>query len=238
MITNLKPISRYYRSIGPEYSKIYNDREMIYLGMAHMPLIIGITGPTKSGKTMVAKYLVTEHGFHYECLSSFLRERASALGYLSPNWEKMRDIAKQWRSEAGPAVLVNMLFKKLEREGILRSARSIVVDGILHPEEFLALQKLPNTHLIAITSKAELRHKSIDEWAKDSPTWEEFVKRDQWECGFREGDQKLEDEEPNINECIRLTPEGNRFEREENESREELFEQVDAFLKKARVHSQ
>ena len=227
MNTIRKSISRYSRSIGPEYSKIYNDKEMAYLGISRQPMIIGITGPTKSGKTMVARYLVTEYGFHYECLSSIIRERASYLGFVSPNWEKMRDIVKVWRSEDGPSVLIDVLMKKLEREGILREGRTIVVDAVLHPKEYLALKKLPFADLIAITASPELRYESTKAWEKNPPSWEEFIKRDRWECGLRDNNLKPEEEEPNINECIRLTPKRNRFEYKDGVgARENLFEGI------------
>ncbi|HJZ06084.1 MAG TPA: hypothetical protein VJ327_09620 [Patescibacteria group bacterium] len=230
-----EPMSRYYRSIGPEYSKIHNDKEMGYLGIARIPLIIGITGPTKAGKTMVSKHLVTEHGFHYECLSTYIREKSVSLGNPTPNWEELRDIAIQWRREEGLEILVKVLLQRLKQKGVLRTARAIVIDGVLHREEVRLLREIPNAHLISITAPLDLRYESTKAWEspENVPTIEEFQRRDLWERGL---DGELRPPEAiNIEDCIDLIPAANRFKfTGDTGSRALLLKYIDAFIIKAR----
>ncbi len=227
--------TRYFCPTGPEYSKIHQDREMSFLGLKHLPFLLGITGPSKAGKTMIAKFLVTEHGFHYEVLSSFLREKAKYLGMKSPTWQDLGEIAVRWRREEGCAILFDLLFRKMSRDGTLRDQPAIVIDGILHPDEAKAVLAKPNSALIAVVAGRKQRYDSSKGWfsADKVPSWEDFVMRDQWEFGL---DKARENhlQAPDIGACIRLTPPQNRFVYKGH--KRDLFSIVEAYIQSLHIH--
>jgi hypothetical protein len=203
---------------------------MGFLGLRQVPLIVGVTGPTKAGKTMVANYLATDHDFHYTSLSMLLREKALLLGNPSPDWRDLRKVAVQWRREQGNAVLVRTLFNQPEMKIALRTKDRIVVDGILHPEEVKALSFKPTFVLIAITAGRKQRfeiatnHVSIER----VPSWEEFVERDRWEMGKSATGTERDPAAPNIGQCIKMADPENHFKFEGREA--DLFEEIRQFL--------
>jgi dephospho-CoA kinase len=231
----MRSASRYHCPTGPEYSKICEDEEMAYLALSHLPILVGITGPSKAGKTMVAKHLAAEHRFHYASLSLLLREKATYLGKIAPTWRDLRDIALRWRREEGNTVLVDHLFQRMLTEGVLRKERAIVIDGLLHPDEVEALAFRPNFALIAITADRKLRYELAKDWFSFDRvlSWEEFVQRDKWELGIELGATPRPVEAPNIQQCIDMTPRERQFIFDGSER--ELLEKINDFIRTLHV---
>jgi hypothetical protein len=226
------PKARYHYSTTTEFSRIHDDREMGFLGLGSVPTIIGVTGPTKAGKTMIANYLVAEHSFRYESLSGLLRERAAALGITSPTWEHMRDLALRWRRD-GNAILLSTLFVRLGRAGVFESKRPIVIDGILHPAEAISLLDRPGTSLVAINAERALRYQLWEQWAGSEkiPSRQEFERRDRWEMGEDIDDGNRVAEAPNVEKCLHLAQVTFSF-----DGTAQVFREVDRYIRRLRVN--
>jgi hypothetical protein len=221
--------ARYYCSTGPEFSKIHEDRELRFLCLSPLPVLVGITGPPKAGKTMVAKHLVTQMGFYYASLSSLLQEKATSLGIAQPSWRDLSDIALTWRAREGNAVLVHALFDRLLVNDVLRARRAIVIDGVLHPDEMSELLSKPRFVPIAIIASRRRRYDLAASWfgAEGVVSWDEFVERDRWELGVEQGPAHPLGA-PDVRLCIRLIPRENRFAFKGDEK--QLVQRITCFL--------
>jgi hypothetical protein len=192
---------RYQFATGPEFSKIHEDREMTFVGLSDLPLMIGLTGPFKSGKTTVAQYLVAERGFDYVGLSSFVRERAGQVG--SDDWDRMQQEGLRWRQESGDNAV---LIEEFLRRSSLSSER-IVIDSLMYTEEVHRLRQLPNFYLLSVLAKLALRWETLCEWygGEDQVpmTYDDFVAQDEWQCG-RVTWPDWEEQSPNVDGCVGL----------------------------------
>jgi dephospho-CoA kinase len=166
MITLLKP-----HWIGPQYSEINRDWEMPFLALKKLPIVVGLTGPARVGKTMVAKRLVTEHGFHYESMSTFLRDMAhmlgrhrsyrQELGKERDAWKKLTEVSQILRQEMGADVIARMV---LDRISQLREVECIVVDGILHPADVQTLRGHTDFVLVGMAASTDARVREAVRW--------------------------------------------------------------------------
>jgi dephospho-CoA kinase len=147
--------------IGPQYSEIGRDWEMPFLALKRLPVVVGLTGPSRVGKTMVAKHLVTGHDFHYESMAVVLREMASMLGENRSGWQALSRVSQTLRQELGPDIMARSI---LERIAGLKGVERIVVDGILHPADVQTLREQTQFFLIGLAASREARAREATRW--------------------------------------------------------------------------
>ena len=90
-------------------------------------MVIGLTGKNGSGKTEIAKYLLSR-GFEYHSLSDEIREEAGKRGGPVTR-EVLIEVGNDLRGRFGPGVLAERILLRLDHE------RNHVVDSIRNPAE-------------------------------------------------------------------------------------------------------
>lgn len=123
-------------------------------------MIIGITGPIASGKSVLIDALI-ERGFVHLQHSNELREEAGKLG-IPIERKALQDLGNAMREKYGTDYWTKRLISKME------SGKNYVVDGIRNPGEVEALKKLGNFVLIGISAPIEKRFQWILARNKDS----------------------------------------------------------------------
>lgn len=166
--------------IGPQLSTIQNDMEMEFLSYYKTPVIVGLTGPTKSGKTIVARRLTSEHGFHYFNLSTFIREHARNLGQEKLSWENLKVIGEMLRTEFGDNIFARWTFERIRP--LMVGGAKIVLDGVLHPSEVNYFHSITHFYLVGMVAPLDVRSKQAQRWfPHEFDTDDVIVNRDRYE---------------------------------------------------------
>ena len=134
-------------------------------------MIIGLTGPARSGKDTVASYLVKEYGFkHFDFYRDvFLLELKKRK--LNPTKQNASKLGDELRKERGMGVMAELLFPKIDVE-------DTVITGIRSPEEVEFFRsKSTRFYLILLEAPSEKRYERRD--ATEHGTFEEFLTRDE-----------------------------------------------------------
>jgi dephospho-CoA kinase len=138
--------------------------------------VIGLVGPTSSGKGAVARIL-RERGYEYFSLSDMLREEARSRG-LDPNDTKtLQDLGDELRQTFGAAVLAERTVVK----GISRlEDRKIVIDSIRNPAEVRFLREVLRATIIGIDASVDTRWRRFQDRGRDGniKTKEQFLAMD------------------------------------------------------------
>ncbi len=123
-------------------------------------MIIGITGPIASGKSVLVDTLI-EKGFVYLRHSEEVREEAAKLG-IPIERTALQDLGNAMREKYGVDYWTKKLIAKMNME------KNYVVDGIRNPGEIGALRKLGNFILIGVNAPIDKRFQWIIARNKDS----------------------------------------------------------------------
>jgi hypothetical protein len=194
----MNPNTQYITPIGPQFSVLNLDPEMRFLGQAVSPLIIGLTGPTKVGKTQVAKMLVTDLGFEYAGLSAVVKRLSMRLGMKDANWEGIGKLADDLRKGYSKDYLARQTDMYIRRS--FRNKKRIVIDGILHPAELNYFQTIyENFKLVSLNASLTLRITTAKEWGVANPS-DEINGRDLREQLFVQREDLFA---PNLMECMK-----------------------------------
>ena len=143
-------------------------------------MIIGITGPIASGKSVLVEMLV-EKGFIYHSLSDEVREEANKLG-IGINRKALQDLGNAMREKFGDGYWAERIVSSV------KSGKNHVVDGIRNPGEIEVMKKLGNFILIGVDAPIEKRCTWIMNRNKDSDpkTFEEIKAIDARDRGVGE----------------------------------------------------
>lgn len=123
-------------------------------------MIVGITGPIASGKSVLAEML-DSRGFIRMTLSEEVREECKARN-LQIVRKVLQDIGNEMRVKHGNGYWASRLLSKTKPN------KNYVIEGIRNPGEVEELRKERNFVLIGVTAPEELRLKWILERNKDS----------------------------------------------------------------------
>ena len=123
-------------------------------------MIIGITGPIASGKSVLVEMLI-EKGFVYHRLSEEVREEAKNLG-IAIERKALQDLGNAMREKYGNGYWAERLISKLIAN------KNHVVDGIRNPGEIDVLRKNNNFILVGVDAPIEKRFQWILNRNKDS----------------------------------------------------------------------
>lgn len=137
-----------------------------------MAQVIGIVGPTASGKGVLAKALI-ERGFSYYSLSERIREKCDAVG-LYHTRENLQNVGDLLRQEFGCSVLAEWTSE------LFGDSQKIVVESIRHPEEVKFLTKYFGAKIVAVAATRFNRFKYMQIRGRegDPKVWEEFLAQD------------------------------------------------------------
>ena len=209
--------------ISPQSSNLDNDWETPFLGMVKKPVFVGITGPTRSGKTILAKHLVTEHGFSYFNMTSVLLDKAKKLGWSS-DWESLGKIARILRE-----IEIDYIAKNLLRGIDIRmmDTYKIVVDNILHPAEIDFFDRTTSMTTIGIRVIGDIREKESFRWYGEDSKPEAITRRDGFEQYNCNNDDKFA---PDIDGCLSLISEKNIIKVENEFSHKTLLDKIEVIL--------
>ncbi len=133
-------------------------------------MIIGLTGPARSGKDTVAHYLVKEYGFkHYDFYRDVFLEELKNRS-MEPTKDNASILGDLLRKEHGMGVMAKLLFEKI-------SAEDIVITGIRSPAEVEHFrEKTSQFVLVMLDALGPLRYERRDE--SDPQSENEFFGRD------------------------------------------------------------
>jgi hypothetical protein len=155
---------RYQGQFRPEYSRLHQDRDLIWVVPFPVHYMVGVVGYRFVGKSTVLSYLNEKHGFRLYNLSSSLRAIAAERGIPLEPRSRLQDLGDEVRAEARDGAVL--------ARGLLRSIRAdllslppgqppprIAVGGFKHPEEVSAFEQLQRFKLIAVEANEETRFK-------------------------------------------------------------------------------
>lgn len=154
-------------------------------------MIIGLTGPARSGKDTVADYLVNRYGFkHFDFYRDVFLEELKARGF-EPTKRNASELGDKLRQERGMGVMAELLFPKM-------GTGNIVITGIRSPAEVEFFRtKGKDFYLILMQAPPEKRYDRRD--STEQGTFREFLTRDErdfknkgMEQVFRMADQTIE----------------------------------------------
>ena len=123
-------------------------------------MIIGITGPIASGKSVFVDMLI-ERGFVYYRLSDEVREEAKKLE-IPIERTALQNLGNAMREKFGNGYWAERLSKKMGQ------GKNYVIDGIRNPGEIESLKKLVNFVLIGVDAPIEKRFQWILARNKDT----------------------------------------------------------------------
>lgn len=175
-------------------------------GLQAKPVIVGVTGRIGAGKTSVAKYLSTTHGFHYVRYSQVLSE-----------WRAKDPDSKKHLQAVGWEVMGGGMQAELNARLIAQipPQSECAVDGLRHPTDFDCLSKaFPSRfYLLFIDCEQEMRWQRLQ---TRYPHFEDF---------------RLADSHPVEQQIQALR--GNAFGSiNNNRSLQDLYSEVDQLLEK------
>ena len=156
-------------------------------------MIIGVTGPIASGKSVFVDELV-KRGFVYHRISDEVREEAKSLG-IPIERTALQDLGNKMREKHGNGYWAQRLMKKM------RIGKNYVIDGIRNPGEIIALKAAGDFVLVCVDAPEKERFRRIIVRNKDSDpkTIEEVKKIDSRDRGNNEAGHGQQ-----TNECMKL----------------------------------
>jgi dephospho-CoA kinase len=123
--------------------------------MDNLPLIVGITGPIRSGKSTAALYLEKHYGYRSVPNVQVLQRILHALG-LPQRRELLAATGDALFAELGRDIIARARVAEVMSPNT--SNLRYVIDGIRYPEELVVYKKLPSFKLIALESPNQDRY--------------------------------------------------------------------------------
>ncbi|MCS6956725.1 MAG: AAA family ATPase [Patescibacteria group bacterium] len=160
-------------------------------------MIIGIVGQIAVGKGVLVKYLVKKFGFYSFSLSSIVHEELKKRKIKKFDRKTLQDIGNDLRKKYGDDVLAKRAVKNLKSQ--ISNLKNFIIEGIRNPSEVAYIKSLPNSFIIGIKAKRELRFKRLLKRAKpwDPKNWNDFLKIDRRDLG--KGEDKSGQ---NVSKCL------------------------------------
>lgn len=177
-------------------------------------LILGLVGKQGCGKGTVADLLRAEYGAGYYRFSAILGDILDRLA-IEKNRDNFVTISTVLRQAFGEDVLSYAL----ESHVVRSSEELVIIDGIRRPEDIVALEPLPQFHLISVDADSELRFERMkkrgEKVNESDMTWEKF----------------LADEQASTEVTIPLVMQRAKVTLQNNGTREELIEKTRKMMK-------
>lgn len=143
-------------------------------------LLIGLVGLQGCGKGTLADILVQKHGAGYFRYSAIISEILTRLAVEKTRGNYIK-ASLALRNTFGEDVFSYAV----ETAALAAPQEIVVIDGIRRPEDIVALEPLPNFHLISIEADAPLRFERMkkrgEKATESGMTWEQFLADEQAE---------------------------------------------------------
>lgn len=181
-------------------------------------MIIGITGTDGAGKGTVVDYLVSTKGFiHYHGRKLFIEEIVRQ--GLENNRANMRVVANELRSKHGNDVIVKLFLGQAKERG----DKDVIIDSIRAVAEAETL-KTQGGILLSVDADKKIRYERIQARASssDDVTFEEFIELEE---------REMNDPDPHGMQKAKVMAMAD-YTIENNTSTDDLYTQVEVFLKK------
>jgi dephospho-CoA kinase len=123
--------------------------------MDNLPLIVGITGPIRSGKSTAALYLEKHYGYRSVPNVQVLQQILQALGL-----PQRRDLLVATGDALFAALGRDIIARARVAEVLSSKTNNLryVIDGIRYSEEIVVYKTLPSFKLIALESTDQVRY--------------------------------------------------------------------------------
>jgi DNA polymerase (family 10) len=121
-------------------------------------IVVGLTGPTASGKTTIGHYLAFRYGFRYVRYSSLLREMMVGAGLQQPSRDDLQEFGWKVHQTMGPVELTRRLIARMNK------SEHWVVDGLRHEGdlETLHAQYCRRFHLVFVEASSLVRARRLE----------------------------------------------------------------------------
>lgn len=143
-------------------------------------LVIGLTGPIGSGKSVVSDYLEESHGFEEVVMGDIVRELARGES-LEPTRENLHKVQGKYRDSEGLTFFAEKVVERIRSS----SENKFVVNGIRRPEDVTPLEQGFSQYftLILVIADPAIRFSRLKKRGRpgDPETFEEFKKQDRRE---------------------------------------------------------
>jgi len=179
-------------------------------------MIIGITGPSGSGKGTVVSFLQEKYNFIHFSVSDFLKEKIKERGYLSGR-DSLIKIANELRKKYGGDYIVKKLYQKA-----IKSPKDIVIESIRSPIEAEFLKSKKNSFLLSVTADIKTRYDKKRKGKKDNVSFQKFLEQEEMEMSSKDPNKQ------NIRKCMELSD----YKIDNNKSIANLKKQIKEVIKK------
>jgi dCTP deaminase len=170
-------VSRYHGMTRPGPTKLYEDRDLEYVGPTVEPITIGIVSTIAAGRTTAVGHLVERYGFGWFSLANILKSEADRLGIPTLR-TRLQDLGRDLRKSGGGAILATRL--RAGRKWLASTSSMVVVDSFKHVAEAEEFRKQKRFKLLGIDAPTELRWERVERRRRqgDPMTREEFLRQD------------------------------------------------------------
>ncbi|PIT87451.1 MAG: hypothetical protein COU31_02660 [Candidatus Magasanikbacteria bacterium CG10_big_fil_rev_8_21_14_0_10_40_10] len=181
-------------------------------------IIIGLVGEISAGKTTVTEYLSQKYQAQTFRFSDMLRDILTRL-YLPIDRANLQTISTALRSAFGDDVMSRVLADDVSKA----DNEMIITEGIRRPSDVAYLKKLDNFYIIALKTDIKIRYNRLSQRQENADdqkiSYEQFL------------EQSRQEPEQKIQEMIAKAD----FSANNNDSKEQLFTQIDEIVKKIKA---
>lgn len=156
--------------------------------------IIGITGPSASGKGTIVEYLVQHKQFVHYSVRSFLTQELEKRN-LPIDRDHMRDLGNELRAKYGPSYIIEQLYLQAKEKG-----ENAIIESIRAVWEVENLKGKENFIFLSVDAEQRTRYERCIQRGSetDHVTFEEFQTQEEKEMNNTDPTKQ------NIAECMKL----------------------------------
>lgn len=157
--------------------------------------IVAITGTNGAGKGTITDILTKQFSYIHLSVRELLEEILYSQN-LEPTRDNMIKLANNFRRDAGPSILIEMLLDRANELGA-----NVIIESIRCPGEIHMLRKkYPDVKIISVDAKQELRYERVINRGSntDNISFTAFLEQEGREMSNKDPFEQ------NLAECIRL----------------------------------
>jgi hypothetical protein len=180
-MTEIPPIGlskkggRYNGQFRPEFSRLYEDPDLLLITPLPVRYVVGVVGKRWSGKSATLTILREELGFDVHSLTDIVRATAEAQGKDPTDRRVLQQLADEFRVEhASPddrdsndnAFLARCTLRHLHDRHVhhnrsLDPPRRVALNGFGHPDEIDVFCRLPQFRIVRLVGDEKAREARV-----------------------------------------------------------------------------